>query len=185
VWPFRRKSREVREVWEVNESFSQPREVPVLPPGAMQVLTILSPQQQIEIGGIPAEAIAGAIVAPIEPGKPIPVTAFNTNPAFVEFMQHVIRTFGPAQPDLQEAARQQGNGSVGIIDLRTPEGVEGNVPLEDIVGIFAVADGKLGEYHANEKYVVFTRHGLVKLPPTLRALHIRELMRLKVRPAPD
>jgi hypothetical protein len=166
VWPFRRKSQNV------NEPTGRPR--------GMQVVTVLSPQQQIDVGGIPAEAIAGVIDAPIESGRPIPVTAFKANPTFVAFMQNVIRTLAADQLDLQEAARQQGSGSIGIIDLRTPEGVDGNVPLEDIVGIFAVADGKLGEYYPNDKYVVFTKHGLVRLPPTLRELHVRELMRLKV-----
>jgi hypothetical protein len=81
------------------------------------------------------------------------------------------------------SARQQGRGSVAIIDLRTPEGVAGNVPPEDIVGAFAVASGRLGEYHTNPNYRAFTEHGLTRLPPNLHALHIRELMRLKVDPS--
>jgi hypothetical protein len=185
MWPFRKKSREVNEPIAPIEP-AEPIESaapfdPLDPRRAMRVMTVLSPQQQLEVGGIPAQAIAGFIDidAPLEPGKPIPVTAFKPNPAFVEFMQHVIRSFGPDEPDLQEAARRQGAGSIGVIDLRTPEGVDGNVPLEDIVGIFAVADGKLGEYHANDKHVLFTRHGLVRLPPPLRDLHVRELMQLK------
>lgn len=60
-----------------------------------------------------------------------------------------------------------------------PEAIAGSImgPIEP---------HKLGEYHANDKHVLFTRHGLVRLPPALHHFHIRELMRLKVQPSsPD
>ena len=120
------------------------------------MLTVLSPQQQMELGGLPGEAIAGTIDPASEPGEDLLAERFRVNPVFVNFMQHVIGTFGREHPDLQEAARQQGSGSVGVIDLRTPEGPQG-----------------------------LSRHGLVRLPPQLHALHVRELMRLRVAPDAD
>ena len=52
--------------------------------------------------------------------------------------------------------------------------------IVDIIGIFTVEGGKLGLYHANDKYLVFSANGLVQLPPSLQEVHIRELKRLKV-----
>jgi len=172
MWPFRRRKRE-----------------PIVNPEQdqfMQILTVLSPEDQITIGGIPDEAIAGLIGMPVNnPGdlarrEGFSLGEFRPNPAFSAFMQQVIRTFGPDDLELQEAARQQGDGSVGVIDLRTPEGPMGRVPVEDIIGIFAVEGGKLGSYHANDKHLVFSANGLVQLPPSLREVHIRELKRLGV-----
>ncbi len=139
-------------------------------------------------GGLPTEAIAGTIgMAAKDPdtlsavtGKPFSISEFRPNPAFSAFMHHVIRTYGPLDRELQEAAKQQGDGFVYIIDLRTPEGPMGTVPPEDIVGAFSVDDGKLGAYEPNDQYVVFSKNGLVRLPPSLADVHLRELKRLKV-----
>jgi hypothetical protein len=97
------------------------------------------------------------------------LAGFRVNRAFVEFMHDVIRTRGPTDPSLQEAAAEQGNGWVYIIDLRTPEGPQGRVPLEDIIGGFEVRDGGLlsDSYWANEKHRVLTKDGPVRLPPSL------------------
>jgi hypothetical protein len=163
MWPFRRKTRVTAPAG--------------IPDGILRVLTVLSPDQQISIGGIPSQAIAGEFQG--DPGSDSADT-FRPNPAFSTFMQSVIDTLGRNDPELQSEARRRISGSIGIIDLRTPEGVAGNVPLEDIVGIFEVRNGELGVYHPNGKHVVFSANGLVQLPPALRDLHIRELLRLKV-----
>jgi hypothetical protein len=135
------------------------------------------------IGGLPSQAIAGVIENEARPGEPLSPDAFRPNPAFVAFMQHVIDTLGRNDTELKAEAQRQGNGSIGIIDLRTPEGVLGRVPLEDIIGIFEVRDGELGAYHVNHQHVTFTVNGLVQLPPQLRDLHVRELMRLPITEA--
>jgi hypothetical protein len=66
---------------------------------------------------------------------------FRVNRVFVEFMHTVIRTVGPSDPSLLEAAAQQGSGWLYIIGLRTPEGPQGRVPVEDIVDGFEGRDG--------------------------------------------
>jgi hypothetical protein len=65
-----------------------------------------------------------------------------------------------------------------VIDLRTPEGPQGRVPLEDVVGGFQVEDGRLveGSYWANEDHRVFTRNGRVRLAPSLEQALVQELM---------
>src|SRR5690242_3770524 len=100
-------------------------------------------------------------------------------------MQHVIDTVGRTDPDLIAAAKRQVTGSVGVIDLRTPEGVMGRVPMEDIVGLFAVEQGELTTYHPNDKHVLFSAHGLVRLPSALHDLIVRELMRIHVEAPSD
>jgi hypothetical protein len=166
MWPFRRTKRPNTEAHDAGS--------------ALRVLTVLSPQQQAACGGIPNEAIAGWIEGSFEPLKALANGMFRVNPLFVDFMQNVIRTFGPEDEGLQQAVHGQPTGSLGIIDLRTPEGPDGRVPLEDIVGMFAVHDGKLAAYHPNDKHLVFSKHGLVQLPPPFAEIHVRELMRLKV-----
>ena len=144
------------------------------------MLTILTPEQTASTGGIPSEAIAGVLEDSRNPDGPLSPDNVRPNPAFAPFMQQVIGEHGPGDPELKAEAQRQGSGSIGIIDLRTPDGVMGREPPEDIVGWFAVENGVLGGYHPNDKHVIFSANGLVQLPPSLRDLHIRELMRLKV-----
>lgn len=165
LWPFRRKEQPPAESGGSDE--------------ALQVLAVLSPDETAAIGGLPNEAIAG-LVGKGSQRPEVSAKTFRPNPPFSAFMHHVIDTFGRHDPGLQEAARQQVSGSVSVIDLRTPEGVMGRVPLEDIVGIFEVQNGELGPYHPNDRHVVFSVNGLVQLPPPLNKLHTRELLRLKV-----
>jgi hypothetical protein len=126
------------------------------PESSLRVLAVLSPEQQMSIGGIPAEAIVGVIDGGLSPGEPISPNKFRSNRVFVAFMQRIIGTLGRSDPALIAEARRLGDGSIGIIDLRTPEGVMGNVPLEDIVGFFPVQNGELGEYDPNDRHVVFS-----------------------------
>src|SRR5262245_34040212 len=110
-----------------------------------QVLSVLTPTDVEQIGGLPNEALAGLIGIPAQDpnslsavtGEGFSVHEFRANPALVAFMHKVIETLGPSTPELQDAAQRQGNGFVYIIDLRTPEGPMGRVPPEDIIGAFA------------------------------------------------
>ncbi len=137
----------------------------------LRVLAILSPGDVTKLGGLPAEAIVGSFG---------PDGGFRPNPAFLEFLQKLINTQGRFDPDLIAAAEEQGAGSVAVIDFRTPEGIMGTVPPEDIIGAFAVEDGKLGEYFPSPLYRTHTENGTTQLPPPLAALHRRELMKLSV-----
>ncbi len=69
-----------------------------------------------------------------------------------------------------------------IVDLRTPEGPEGRVPPEGIIGAFEMKNGEIvrDSYSGNDNHLVFSAHGLVQLPPFLHEALIRELKRLKV-----
>ena len=154
----------------------------------MQVLSAHTPTEAEEIGGLPNEAIAGLVGVPAQDRNSLSAVTggrfsrgeFRPNPAFAVFMHNVIRTFGPHTRELQDEAQRQGNGFIYIIDLRTPEGQMGNVPPEDIIGAFAVENGKLGAYEPNHEHLVFSANGLVQLPPSLNELHRQQLRRMKV-----
>jgi hypothetical protein len=113
------------------------------------------------------------------------IAGFRVNPDFVEFMHDVIRTAGPADPTMQEAAAMQGNGWVYVVDLRTPDGPQGRVPIEDIIGGFEVTDGRLAadSYWPNEQHRVLTGNGPAQLPPSLHEALIRTaLERARMKP---
>lgn len=142
------------------------------------VLSILSPEEVSSLGGLPGEAIAG-----VPEGGRDSVEAFRPNRAFIELMHQVIRDTGPQDPDLRAAAALQRDGWVYIVDLRTPEGPQGHVPPEDIIGAFEVRSGQIvpGSYQLNENHPVLTGNGLVQLPPFLRKAFVRELVRARSR----
>jgi hypothetical protein len=163
IWPFERK-----------KSVEPP--VPNLSPQKYKGISFLSPQEVQSLGGLSDEAIAGFIVDDL----PTPET-FRPNARFIEFMHQVIRTAAPFDPDLRAAAREQGNGWVYIIDLRTPDGPLGRVPTEDIIGAFQVQNGEIisDSYETNEQHLVFATSGLVCLPPSLRAAFVAQLPRVR------
>ena len=96
-------------------------------------------------------------------------------------MHRVIEAAGPRDPEFRAAARVQGEGWICVIDLRTPEGPQGQVPTRDIIGGFEVRSGDLvdGSYWQNEAHEVFTEDGLVRLPPYLHEAFVAELGRPK------
>ncbi|MCC7126924.1 MAG: hypothetical protein IT178_18910 [Acidobacteria bacterium] len=126
------------------------------------------------LGGLPAEAIAGAF-----DGDGL-VETFRQNPRFVEFMHAVIRTAGPTDPDLQLAAQAQHDGWIYVIDLRTPEGPAGRVPPEDVIGAFEVRSGHVvpDSYQPNDAHRVFAANGLVRLPRGLFEAFLEALPRV-------
>lgn len=129
------------------------------------VLSILSVEEARELGGIPNEAIVGIFV-----GESTSPAAFRPNPRFLPFLHRVLALEGGNDPALVAAAASQGTGWVYLIDARTPDGPQGNVPPEDIIGGFKVAEGKLVDngYQANDQYRAFTGSGIIQLPSGLR-----------------
>ncbi len=138
------------------------------------ILSILSPEEAKALGGLPVEAMLGEVATD---DKGMRRETFVPNPRFIEFMHQVIQTAGPLDEGLQAVATAQGEGWVYIIDLRTPEGPQGRVPAEDIIGGFEVNHGHIlpASYWANEDHRLLTANGIVVLPESLRAAWVKQL----------
>ncbi len=160
MWPFRKES--------PGRGVAEPRAQ------KKRVLSFLSPQETEALGGIPIQAVVGEFVG--EEGDPS-VESFRPNPVFTAFLHETIRRWGPRDAELRAAARDQGNGWIYIIDLRTPEGPQGRVPPEDIIGGFQVAAGEIvvESYRSLPTHRVYTRNGMCQLPESLREALVRRL----------
>ena len=77
--------------------------------------TILTIEEILELGGITAESLPGTFE-----GEGTWLERFRPNPAFIEFLQGVICTEGPSDPDLQAAARKQGRDRLSSVMAGDP-----------------------------------------------------------------
>lgn len=144
------------------------------PQPAQRVLSLLSQREVESLGQLPGEAILGVYV-----GSTNSVESFRPNRTFIDFLHHVIADHGSRLPEFITGAREQQNGWLYVIDLRTPEGPDGRVEPQDIIGAFQVRDGELvsGSYLANDSYRVLTENGPTRLSPAQREAFISALPR--------
>ena len=165
MWPFRQKR--------------TPPHADVPAPGGQpfRVLSLLTPEETQALGGIPPQAIIGMFPGAV---GDMSVASFRPSPVFAAFLDETIRAWGPDDPELRAAARAQGDGWIYIIDLRTPEGPQGRVPAEDIIGAFEAVGGAIvaESYQALPTHRLYTEHGPCLPPPTLRAALVRRLPRV-------
>lgn len=129
-----------------------------------QPFSFLSPAEMTALGGLPAEAILGTM-----DGETSSLERWRRNPLFLQLLHRVIKQAAPSDPGLQASAQGQATGWVYIIDLRTPDGPQGRVLPEDIVGAFEVRDGRIlrDTYTPMPEYRVLTANGFPQLPPSL------------------
>jgi len=94
---------------------------------------------------------------------------FKVSEEFKSRFHQLISEHGIELKSLIEAASEQQNGYVYLVDHRTPDGIMGNVPPEDIIGAFQVKDLQLvnGSYQANQNYRFYTVNGKPQLPVEL------------------
>ena len=121
--------------------------------------------------GLSPQAIIGQFLDGVDRLSP---DDFARNSAFIDFLHGVIAKHGPQCPDILAEAQRTRDGTVAVIDLRVPD-LNAAIAPEDIVGLFAVADGVLGEYHACPKYRVFNHFGIMQLPEWLHDKLVAEL----------
>jgi len=142
----------------------------------LRVLSFLPPEDVQALSELPGEAIFGFMA-----GEGFSVEHFRPNRVFIDFMHRVIRSVGPQDRSMQADAAQQRQGWLYVIDLRTPDGSQGRVPPEDIVGAFEVKGGQIiaDSYWANDQHRVFTENGLVRLPPPLQEALIHAIKGLQ------
>ena len=92
-------------------------------------------------------------------------------PASSSFLHEFVGTQATSNEELQEAAREQGEGFVYMIDQRTPD-TDGDVPQMDIIGAFEIKDGQItaDSYAPNPSHKMITEAGLVDIGDDLRDL---------------
>lgn len=142
----------------------------------LRALSFLPPEDAKVLGRLPNQAICGFMS-----GEGFSSDQFHPNCAFIDFMHQVIRESGPSDPSMQAAAAEQGTGWIYVIDLRTPDGPQGRVPSEDIIGGFEVKNGRLSSdgYWSNNQHLVFSVNGLMQLPPRLQMALIERLKKCR------
>ncbi len=137
-----------------------------------QPFSYLSYDEWAALGCLAAEAMLGTM-----DGETFSLERWRRNPLFLQFMHKVIQQEGPNDPALQAVARGRATGWAYVIDLRTPDGPQGRVPTEDIIGAFEVRDGRIvrESYKPMPGYRVLTVNGFPQLPAPLHAALIAAL----------
>jgi len=132
--------------------------------------------------GLKPEEIIGELIDPTVHPAALKPTNFARNATFVDFLHRVIAQYGPSTPGLLAAARQQREGIVHLIDARTLAPDEA-VPLEDIIGVFNVHDGRIthGSYRRNPDHRIFSVRGFFQLEETRQQHLLDELAILTER----
>jgi hypothetical protein len=128
--------------------------------------------------GLVSEQIIGQLIN-TDPNASIAPENFARNPAFVHFLHKVIKAYAPTLPAFQNSARSQHEGFVIIIDGRTPT-PQGQVPPEDIIGLFQVKDGIVDptSYNPNENHKLLTTKGFFQLESSLLECLLNEIANL-------
>lgn len=149
MWPFRH-----------NNSSSQPQA-----PG-QRVLSLLSSDEVRALGHLPGAAIVGVYT-----GQTDSLETFQPNRAFLDLLHRVMEEVGMSSPEMAASAAERRTCWMYVIDPRTPDGPDGEVAPEDIIGVFEARDGKLvqGSYQPNPNYRVLTANGPTQLTPAQRA----------------
>lgn len=106
----------------------------------------------------------------------MPVDGFSRGKDFTNFLHESIARHGSSLLGAQASAVGRDNAYVYIIDGRTPT-PQGDVPVEDIIGAFRVASGKIvpDSYQRFEAHRLYTERGFFQLDPMLRMLVLKDL----------
>ncbi len=134
------------------------------------LVSILTADQVRDVGGLTSAAIVGEYRDGVHDPEHL-----KSNVAFQRMMHTVIETWLPSSPRFAEEARERGEGSVVVIDGRTPYG-EGEVPFVDMVGAFEVAGGEVVSYHPNHEHRLLTADGWMALDTPLHEAIVRHLI---------
>jgi hypothetical protein len=143
------------------------------PDGAFTTLiSYFEPDVLQDLEGLPGEFVCGEIegAADLEDEAfEFTPTQVQENPAFLGFLHEFLATQAVTNTELQEAARQQKDGCLLMVDQRT-SATEDDVPETDIIGQFDVSDGTITPecYSPNPHHRMITEDGLVEIGEQLR-----------------
>lgn len=122
-------------------------------------------EETVQARGLAQRSIIGIFTAAApKHGRP-PRSSFWENPDFKQGLHDIVKEVAPDIPEFAQQAREKGEESIYLIDLRAPENVE-KIPEEDVIGGFRVKNGRVdrGSYAPNASYRILGSQGLSILP---------------------
>jgi hypothetical protein len=133
-------------------------------------------QHGYAIPKIPGVAVLGVLPKLLDENGEFVPDNFRENLTFVEFLHDLLAQHIFEDPGLQQKAKEQSKGYLGLRDGRKGGGQEA-VPPEDIIGWVDVEGGKAlaGSYRRNPEHELLTADGFFLLPEGLEWLLDHEL----------
>jgi len=161
--------------------------VSTLEPGSFAGVNLvpwLDPPEQAGFETLPSPGYLGVLVTPKD-RRAAPL--FLPNNEFIEFLHYGVAAIGPTLPEFRAQVAGQASGSVFLLDQRFEQpsadiANNDDLPREEIIGIFGIADGAITEasYLRSLAYGTWTRWGPSRLQPFLRAPLIERLRQLPI-----
>lgn len=127
--------------------------------GQEKTFVTFLPTETINSTGLKESTIAGIIKNPHEKLEP---NNFIENGAFKETIKSFFDYIASKDNELIDSAKNSNDEWIYIIDQRNKDPL-GNVPPDDIIGVFQVVDRKLSEFKVNPNYRLMTVDGILNL----------------------
>ena len=145
--------------------------------GFKNIASLVSQEVAFEKGLLP-ESIIGYFVNQVFNEEIIPDN-FIRNSLFVDLLHKSIKEFAPQTKSFLNTARKLKNGSVYVIDQRTPD-PNGAVPSEDIIGAFEIKNSEFikDSYTRNNNHKILSQNGFFNLGNELFEYLLNMLYRL-------
>lgn len=131
------------------------------------------PLELIQEKGLLPEAIVGEYFGLDNEQLELTSRTCKGNIVFKEFMQNCFSKYASKLPLCIEEAKQNEVNMLVLADLRN--GDDGINIAEDVYGVMPVKGDAIGEYVANDRFLIFTEKGPLTLPPDLKRLLMDEL----------
>lgn len=145
--------------------------------GKPQSVLSFLPKERLFPHGLAGPAILGSLRRRIADGGTLDPDNIVINPRFLTLLHATIETHMPTDPAFQRAVREQVDGWMYVIDLRTPT-PGGQVPAEDIIGAFRIANAVVvdGSYQPFEPHRLVSERGFFQLDPFMHPKLMEALM---------
>jgi hypothetical protein len=148
--------------------------------GKPQSMLSFLPLSHVQSHGLAGPAIIGSLRKRTPDGGSLAPDNIAINRDFVALLHRVIAAHAPTDPAFANAAREQGEGWMYVIDRRTPT-PGGDVPAEDIIASFKIANGAVveGSYEPFASHRLVTERGMFRLDRFMQPKLMEALMALE------
>ena len=148
--------------------------------GRRDLVSLLSPEQTQQRGGLPLPAIIGSLKTRLDAGGDLTPENLIVNPEMVRYLHAFVARTGPTIPGAIAAARgaqTRGDRWLNLYDGRRNRHQE---PLrEDLIGTFEVVDGTIrpDTYRDNAgEHLILSKSGVFRLDAELHERYIEALV---------